>query len=164
MTQGSMEDRLQRLEDQIAIYQVINAYGYAADGVNAYVVEDCYVEDGVYAIGDTGEFKGREQIKEILTRDGHLDFVKAGCAHISSVPHVVIDGDAAVATCHTMVASHRIDGFFIARLSASRIELVREADGCWRIRRRQNYLLDGDQAASALLGRLKEGPQAVPFG
>ena len=43
-----------------------------------------------------------------ITRDpGHLAFVKAGCAHISTLPHVVIDGDRAAATCHTMVADAR---------------------------------------------------------
>ena len=41
---------------------------------------------------------------------------------------VVIEGDRAVATCHTMVNMHGEDGFFIGRLSASRIDLARQDD------------------------------------
>ena len=88
-------------------------------------------------------------------------YVGAGCAHISTSPYIVIDGDRAVATCHTMVNMHGENGFFIGRLSASRIELARQADGGWKITYRQNYMLDGDPAGSALLGRLKEGPSGL---
>jgi hypothetical protein len=42
---------------------------------------------------------------------------------------VLIEGDRAIATCYTMVPMHGDDGFFIGRLSASRIELARQADG-----------------------------------
>ncbi|MEY4160372.1 MAG: hypothetical protein RLZZ136_993, partial [Pseudomonadota bacterium] len=77
-------------------------------------------------------------------------------AHMSTVPYVVIDGDRAVATCHTMVAMHSDDGFYIGRLSASRIQLAREGDGQWRITHRQNYMLDGDQAGPGLLARLND--------
>ena len=54
---------------------------------------------------------------------------------------------------------HGDDGFFIGRLSASRLELQRQVDGAWKIVHRQNYLLNGDAAGSALLGRVKEGPK-----
>ncbi len=156
---SSIEARLRRLEDQLAIYQVINGYGYAVDGMNAAAVGSCYVEDGIYAVGDMGAFEGRERIEAITRDPGHVAYVKAGCAHMSTVPHVVIDADQAVATCHTMVAMHGDDGFFIGRLSASRLQLARQSDGGWKIVHRQNYMLDGDPAGPALLGRLKEGPK-----
>ena len=57
-----------------------------------------------------------------------------------------------------MVARHGEDGFFIGRLSASRIQLARQADSGWRIVHRQNYMLDGKPEGPALLGRLNEGP------
>ena len=156
---NAIEARLRRLEDQLAIYQVVNGYGYAVDGLNAEAVGSCYVDDGVYAVGDIGAFRGREQVEAITRDPGHVGYVAAGCAHMSTVPHVMIDGDAAVATCHTMVAMHGDDGFFIGRLSASRLELVRQADGAWKIVHRQNHMLNGDPAGPALLGRLKEGPK-----
>ena len=157
----AIEARLRKLEDQIAIYQVVNGYGYAVDGLNTEAVGECYVDEGIYAIGDIGEIEGREAIEAITRDPGHLAFVAAGCAHMSTVPHVVIEGDKAVATCHTMVPMHGEDGFFIGRLSASRINLERQLHGQWKIVHRQNYMLNGDPEASKLLGRLKEGPSSL---
>ena len=156
---ATVEERLQALEDQQAIYQVVCGYGYSVDGCNADSVGERYVEDGVYAVGDRPSWIGRDAIAAITREAGHLKLVGAGCAHLSTLPFVVIEGDRAVATCHTMVPMHGENGFFIGRLSASRIELVREADGAWRIVHRQNYMLDGKPEGPALLGRLNEGPQ-----
>jgi len=157
----SVEDRLQALEDRLAIYQVVCGYGYSVDGCNAESVGDRYVEDGVYAVGDMPSWVGREAIAAITRDPGHLKLVGAGCAHMSTLPFVVIDGDRAVATCHTMVPMHGEGGFFIGRLSASRTSSMREADGAWRIVHRQNHMLDGKPEGPALLGRLNDGPQAA---
>ena len=155
---ATIEDRLCAVEDRIAIAQVICGYGYAVDGLNADAVGSTFVEDGVYAVGDVGKMEGRAAI-EALTRDpGHLGYVGAGCAHMSTAPYIVLDGDRAAATCHTMVGMHGENGFFIGRMSASRIELARQPSGEWQIVHRQNYMLNGDPAGSKLLGRLKEGP------
>ena len=156
---ATVEERLLALEDRQAIYQVVCGYGYSVDGCNADSVGERYVEDGVYAVGDRPSWIGRDAIAAITREAGHLKLVGAGCAHLSTLPFVVIEGDRAVATCHTMVPMHGENGFFIGRLSASRIELVREADGAWRIVHRQNYMLDGKPEGPALLGRLNEGPQ-----
>ena len=155
---ATVEERLTAMEDRLAIYQLVCGYGYAVDGCNAEAVGSFYAEDGVYAVGDAGHWEGREAIAGITASPGHLTLVGAGCAHISTLPYVNIEGDRATATCHTMVASKREDGFYIARLSASRLQLSRRADGGWQIVHRQNYMLDGDKAGPALLARLKEGP------
>ncbi|HEX7819545.1 MAG TPA: nuclear transport factor 2 family protein [Sphingobium sp.] len=155
----SVEARLLALEDRQAIYQLICGYGYSVDGCNTASVGNCYVDDGVYAVGDLPSFVGREAIEAITRDPGHLGLVAAGCAHLSSLPFVVIEGDRAVATCHTMVPMHGEKGFFIGRLSASRIEVARQPDGSWKIVHRQNYMLDGKPEGPALLARLNEGPQ-----
>lgn len=156
----SIEDRLQALEDRQAIYQVVCGYGYAVDGLNAAAVGSFYVDDGVYAVGDIGKMEGRKAIEAITRDPGHLAYVEAGCAHMSTLPYVVIEGDRAVATCHTMVNMHGENGFFIGRLSASRIDLARQDDRSWKIVHRQNYMLNGNPAGSQLLGRLLERPAA----
>lgn len=157
---SAIEKRLRALEDRLAIYQTVCGYGYAMDGCNADAVGSFYAEDGVYAVQDVGAFEGRDAVAAITRRPTHLGLVASGCAHISTLPYVVIDGDRAVATCHTMVPSHNENGFFIARLSASRIELERQADGSWLIKHRQNFMLDGAPEGPAMLARLKEGPAA----
>lgn len=154
----TVEQRLQELEDREAIRQVVCGYGYAVDGLNAEAVGSFYTDNGVYAVGDIGKMEGRATIEAITRDPGHLAYVGAGCAHMSTAPYIALDGDRAVATCHTMVNMHGDNGFFIGRLSASRIDLARQADGTWKITYRQNYMLNGDPAGSQLLGRLKEGP------
>ena len=157
-TDGSIEARLQAIEDQLAIYQIVSAYGYAIDGCNAAVVGSLYAEDGVYAVGDMPAFEGRTRIAAIASDEGHLALVGAGCAHVSTLPHVVIEGDRAVATCHTMLMQHDDGAFFVGRLSASRTELSRKPGGGWQIDRRENHLQTGDGKGPALLARLKEPP------
>lgn len=111
---ATIEERLLALEDRQAIYQVVCGYGYSVDGCNAESVGDRYVEDGVYAVGDMPSWVGRDAIAAITRDAGHLKLVGAGCAHMSSLPFVVIEGDRAVATCHTMVPMHGESGFFSA--------------------------------------------------
>lgn len=156
----TLEQRLLELEDRQAIAQVICGYGYAVDGLNAAAVGSFYVDDGVYAVGDIGKMEGRETIEAITRDPGHLGYVAAGCAHISTSPYIVLDGDRAVATCHTMVNMHGKDGFFIGRLSASRIQLARQEDGSWKITYRQNWMLNGDKEGPAMLSRLKDLAEA----
>lgn len=160
MTARTIEQRLQEMEDREAIRQAVAGYGYAMDGCNAPAVGAFYAEDGVYAVADVGAFEGRAAIEAITRRPTHLELVQGGCAHIATSPYIVIDGDRAVASCHTMVARHGDDGFFIGRLSASRIQLARQADGGWRIVHRQNYMLDGSPQGPAMLARLNESPAA----
>ncbi len=157
---ATVEERLRVVEDRLAIAQLVCGYGYAVDGCNAEAVGSFYAEDGVYAVAGANTWTGRDAVAGITASPGHLSLVGAGCAHISTAPYIVLDGDRASATCHTMVASHRDDGYYIARLSASRLELSRKADGGWQIDHRQNYLLDGAKEGPALLARLKEGPAA----
>jgi len=156
----TLEQRLQELEDREAIRQAICGYGYAMDGCNAEAVGSFYTEDGVYAVGDIGAYEGRAAVEAITRDKGHLGLVGAGCAHVSTPPYIVLDGDRAVATCHTMVPLRREGEFSIARLSASRIELARRADGAWRIVHRQNWMQDGGRQGPDMLARLNEGPRA----
>lgn len=157
---GEIKRRLQALEDQLAIYQVVCAYGYAMDGLNADAVGALYSEDGVYAVADLEAFQGRDKIAGITQRRTHLSYVEGGCAHTSTLPYVVISADKAVATCHTALLRYAKDrGFYVFRASASRLELSKRPDGRWQIDHRQNYLLDGAPEGPALLARLNEEPR-----
>lgn len=151
----SVEERLQMLEDHEAIRQIVAAYSYSVDGCNAESVGSLYTEDGIYAVGDMDPFVGRDRVAAITGDSGHRQLVANGCAHISLPPYIEVDGDQAVATCHTMVPRHDDKGFHIWRLSASRLELVRESDGEWRIKKRSNWLLDGNPKGPEMLGQLR---------
>lgn len=159
---AAITKRLQAMEDQIAIYQLVCGYGYAVDGCNTEVVGSLYAEDGVYSVSDQGyDFVGRDRIANITKDSGHLSLVGGGCAHMSSLPYVVIDGDRATATCHTMVVTKAEKGFHVLRLSASRLELSRKPEGGWQINSRKNFVQNGSPDGPALLARLQEGPQPL---
>ena len=99
--------------------------------------------------------------RRIVTIKDEGDMVATGMGHIGTLPYVVIDGDRAVATAHAMVVLKAEEGFRVARLSAARYELERNADGEWRIALRSLHLLDGNTTAPAMLGRLTEAPERV---
>jgi len=155
------EARLRRIEDQLAIYQVIAAHPCAVDGRNGDALGDLYVEDGVYAVGDSGRYEGRAAIQAMASSPALDQLVAAGAGHVGTLPYVVIDGDRAVATGHGMLVLHGEDGFKISRLSAARYELERQTDGQWRIVLRTLHLLDGNPSAPAMLGRLTEAPEPI---
>jgi ketosteroid isomerase-like protein len=157
----ALEARLRKVEDQIAIQHIVCGYGYAVDGLNREAVGQFYAEDAVFAVGDIGTFTGRNQISDITRNTGHLGVVKDGCAHVQTLPYIVIDGDRAVATCHTLLLHNGENGFHILRMSASRLQLSRKSDGGWQIDHRQNYMLQGDPAGPQMLARLNEGPRAA---
>ncbi len=157
----SLEARLRKLEDQVAIYHIVCGYGYAVDGLNREAVGAFYADDAIFAVGDIGTFKGRDQIADITKNTGHVGVVTDGCAHVQTLPYIVIDGDRAVATCHTLLLHNGENGFHILRMSASRLQLSRKANGGWQIDHRQNYMLQGDPAGPSMLARLNEGPHAA---
>lgn len=155
---GSIEQRMQALEDRFAIYQAICGYACAVDGLNGEAVGSFYAPDGVYAVGDYPPKQGREAVAATTETPAHIAMVGQGCGHVTTMPYVVIEGDRAVATCHTMLITNGEQGYTVARLSASRAELSRQADGGWQIDFRQNWLLDGNPAGPELLARLNDGP------
>jgi ketosteroid isomerase-like protein len=165
MMANDIEARLRRVEDQLAIYQVIAAHPCAVDGGNIEALGELYADDGVYAIGeagDAGRFAGRPAVQALIGSPAIGDMVAAGMGHIGTLPYVVIDGDRAVATGHAMVVLRDGDGFRISRLSAARYELERQANGEWQIILRKLHLLDGNATAPAMLGRLMDAPEPVP--
>ena len=158
MTSSSktIEERLQALEDHEAIRQVLSGYGYSVDGLNYDSVADFYAEDGRYLVDDTLDFRGRSAVASITKDAGHRALVAGGVAHIALPPYIVVEGDEASATCHTMIPRKGNDGYYMWRLSASRLELAREADGEWRIAKRQTWSLDGNPRGPEMLGDLRK--------
>jgi len=152
----AIEERLQRLEDHEAIRQVLAGYGYSVDGLNYDSVADFYAEDGRYLVDDTLDFRGRCRVASITRDADHRALVAGGVAHVALPPYIVVEGDEAAATCHTMVPRKGEDGYYIWRLSASRLELVREADGQWRIAKRQTWAQDGSTKGPEMLGDLRK--------
>ncbi|WP_165815953.1 nuclear transport factor 2 family protein [Kumtagia ephedrae] len=156
----SLEERLDHAEDYIEIMQLICAYGPAADATHWELIKEIWAEDSVYEIGGLGVYEGHEGLKQAFYGEFHQGLMQSGSGHVSSMPHLVIDGDRAVATHHGTLYK-QIDGKFpVIRLIASRWEFERRAQG-WVVVRRTNELLQENPRAQALLARVKEGPAAA---
>jgi len=145
-----LERRLQELEDRLAIYQLMMAYGPAVDSGSSAAAGSLWAESGIYDSG-VGIFEGPEGIRAMVATDPHDGYTKAGCAHIVSAPHIELDHDRAVAICYSqlLLRDEATDGFKIWRVTANRWEWERSKDG-WRVTKRVNHLLDGNPPARAL--------------
>ncbi len=147
---SAIEARLADLEDREAIRALIACYGPLADCGLASQIAGLWVEGGSYAVGGMGEVKGREAIAGLIDGPVHQALMQDGCAHLLGPVAIDLAGDRATARGHSVVLRHTGAGFAVHRVSANRWELVCGADG-WAVTRRENALLDGDEAARLLL-------------
>ncbi|ONM49991.1 nuclear transport factor 2 family protein [Nocardia donostiensis] len=150
---ASLLDRVQALEDKAAIHEVLTAYGPAVDAGDADAVGRLWSEDAVYDL-DIRVMEGRDAITEMVRTAPHQDYIDEGCGHLLDPIHIRVDGDTAVATCHSLLLRRNpdADSFRVWRVTANRFELAR-VDSTWLIKRRTARLLDGSAAARELLGR-----------
>ena len=154
---STTDDRLTRLETQLrelgdreAIRNLIARYGPLADTGNAEGLAALWSEDGVYDVGGYGEHRGQAAIAALFTADTHLGLMRDGCAHLLGPLHISLHNDHAVAVGHSCVFRRTSSGFEAWRVSANRWELAKQ-DGAWCVTRRVNRLLDGSEAARAVL-------------
>lgn len=157
----TLEQRLLRIEDHLAIYQLISAYGAAADSCNMDAMLALWHEDGEYAIGGLGNHKGHQGVRNALNGEYHQMLVTNGSGHVNSIPHVVVDGDRAVATNFGTLFLWKDGEFILERLASARWDLVRDR-GSWKIMKRTTEPLHGtNEKAKDLLWRAGDKPAAV---
>jgi hypothetical protein len=160
----SLEERVQRIEDHLAIQNLIAAYGPAADSCNMEDMTRIWHEDCVYDIGGIGRYEGHERLKQAFQIDFHTANVKQGSGHASTYPHVVIEGDRATATHYGTLFARRGDQFVLLRLTASRWDLQKFPGEGWRVMKRTNRALDGNPEARQVLTETQQPPSQVSVG
>ena len=149
-----ISESLRVLEDEREIIRFISAYGPAVDSGQSEAAAALWTEDGVYDT-DSAVWTGRAEIAGMVEGDFHQKLISGGAAHVLGVPHILIEGHRAVATCYSRVFRHGEGGFELWRVAVNRWELVRTPQG-WRASYRTNRLLNGSEAARELLGRAGE--------
>ena len=159
---NNFEDRLRRVEDMLAIQQLIASYGPAADSCNTELLERIWAKDAIYDVGGLGLYVDHAGLRTAYDGEFHQDIVAHGSSHASTMPYIVIDGDRASATHYGTLFTQRDGAFKLNRLIASRWILRRTADGAWEVESRTNRLLDGGDQAKDLLKRVEEGPSSEP--
>lgn len=145
----ALERHIRRLQDELDLYRLVATYAPAFDSGASEIVANLWTEDGIYDV-DVGTWTGHQQITEMVEAAVQQGAAKMARAHVISMPHLRIDGDTAVATCHSRLYVKRGDGFDPWRVAANRWEFERTPDG-WRIKRRINRLMDGTPEPRDLL-------------
>jgi SnoaL-like domain len=164
----TIEQRLRAIEDRLDIYNLIASHPPTADTGAGGHARIMYAEDAVVDLGGAKTATGKDAIAGMVETPGHQAAIAGGLAHFAGLPHVALDGDAAVVTSYLQiltphptaepveVSNHGASaGFRIHRVAANRWDLVRTAAG-WKIKRRTLSPLDGSEPARQLLRRALE--------
>lgn len=160
---AQLESRLAHVEDQLALYQSVSAYGPAVDSLQSQMAAELWTEDGVYDIGDPQfDAEGREAIQALFDADYHRELVATGCAHMMTLPHIKIVGNRALGLGYHRLFTADKEGYQLLRLSVSRWEWTRTAEG-WKTTRRVHRLLNDDDAGRLLLEKTTAEIQAGEF-
>jgi hypothetical protein len=165
----SIEQRLQAIEDRLEILNLIAAHPPGADSASHDFAESFWLADGT--VDMAGQPKGYESMIGVLNTPGFTEAQRQGICHFTGLPHIVIDGDRAVATSYLQILAADPDGkpfelsahgtsrgFRVLRLSANRWELQRTPEG-WRIKNRSVRGMDSP-ASRELLKKATTGAAA----
>jgi hypothetical protein len=161
---AALETRLRDLEDQVALYQLMSAYGPLVDSGDAEATAALWTLDGVYDWGGgpklapgapmkegaAGAAYSQAAIADMVRGPYHQEIIQGGAGHVIGLPHILIDGDTAVATSYSRLYRRDGENFRTWRVGANRWEFVRTPDG-WRVKQRINRVLNGDAEARELL-------------
>jgi ketosteroid isomerase-like protein len=153
-----LAERVQALEDELAITRLLTSYGFAVDGDDADGCAEIYAPDAIVRIDDTVTLTGRDELRTIVTCDAH-QAILPGCAHVMGPFTVAVSADTATATGYATVFVAQEGSRQVWRQSLSRWELAR-IDGQWRVVSRASWAIgraEGQAIARAAL-------QAVPGG
>lgn len=160
----TIERRIQAIEDRLEIYNLIAAHPPSADTGAAHYADSVFTADAVFDRGpDLSGAVGSKAIGANLQSAGHQAAIAAGIAHFTSLPHITINGDTAVAVSYLQILTPKKSGenvevpnhggsrgYHIHRVVTNRWDLVRTASG-WKIKRRTLRLVDGSESAREIL-------------
>ncbi|MFE7522904.1 nuclear transport factor 2 family protein [Streptomyces halstedii] len=146
---AALEARIGLLEDERAVARAMASYGPLVDGGDAEAVAALWAPAGVYDI-DEIFLAGRERIHEMVASPAHQGWIRQGCAHVVGPPHITVDGDEAVAVCHSLMVVHEEGRYVVRRATANHWRLRRTPSG-WQVVTRTNRILDGRAESPALL-------------
>jgi SnoaL-like domain len=152
MSEEDLEQRVRRLEDELAVRRVILSYGPAADAGLAEEAASLWLQDGTYDWDPSGApLEGQAAIEAMLRGDEHRRLIETGVAHFAGPPLIDIDGDRATALTYSLILRRDPDErrCYLWRMSAAKWEFGRTGE-TWRIRRRTHRLLDETGAGREL--------------
>ena len=148
---AALARRVQALEDELAIRNVIASYGPAVDAGDGDAAASVFTDDGVYDV-DVGLMEGRTAVRAMIGGARHQAMV-GRCAHQMGPVIVTLDDDGthAGAVGYSRVYLQTPAGTHVYRVSFNRWWLLKR-DGAWLIARRLTRTLGHAEALDVLRG------------
>jgi len=137
----SLEQRVQAVEDQLAIQRVITDYSAFLDARDYDGYVGLFTEDGVWQNGSTRR-EGREEIRAMLTGlfgEPEPGFVNLSSFHQIGNFEIDVDGDTARARSRFVFVWRGDRGAPTPALSGQYHDELVRMDGGWKIRRRVDH-------------------------
>jgi uncharacterized protein (TIGR02246 family) len=139
--QPSIEQRLQRVEDELAIRRVLVEYSATQDAKDYTAYANLFAREGEWVNGRTVH-KGRAAIHKMLVDlygNPPAGYVNSESYHISSNPQIDVQGDRATARSRHLLVMRGPNGEPVPMLAGRyEDEFIRE-DGEWKILRRVDH-------------------------
>ena len=155
---ANLLERVQRLEDHLAVLKLMNSWGPAVDVGLPDAAAGLWTDDAVLD-SDMAIQHGPPDVATMVVSDGQQQLIRDGCAHVQGFPVLHVDGDKATATGYSRVYRY-IDGAHeLWRVSANHWEFRRTPDG-WRVERRTNRVINGSPPARDVLSRAFPGSKS----
>ena len=101
--EASLEDRIQAIEDRLAIYNLIASHPPSADTAADYYTRAVYAEDGVFDRDPHPGGHGNEEIAAMVRSPAHAVAINGGLAHFCGLPYIELDGDTAAVTSYLQI-------------------------------------------------------------
>jgi uncharacterized protein (TIGR02246 family) len=131
---GSLEARLQRMEDKEQITQLLIDYGRHLDSRDLAAYASLFATDGEWA-GGFGTVKGRANIQAFMEKSLGTGPNRAGNHHLMSNFVITVNGDMATAWSRWTFVVPGERGATIAQAGRYDDTFVRE-NGAWKFKRR----------------------------
>ena len=133
---GSIEARLERVEAELAISNIIANYAGFFNNRDYNGCASLFAPDGEY-VNDAGEYKGQDAIRDMLENitgtaaaPNRLDY------QIVSNQRIDIGGDQATATSRYLIMMRGSDGAPMPSMAGGYSDVFVRLNGHWKIRRR----------------------------
>ena len=131
----SLDERLRRLEDILAIQQLFIDYGLALDAGDLETYAQLFATQGTINLGPIGRATGRTEIKALMAQT--LEGLVGSSFHIVSSPQINVHGDRAISQVMWTVIHRDKNGQpQVTMIGKHHDELIRE-NGEWKIQTRK---------------------------
>jgi uncharacterized protein (TIGR02246 family) len=134
----SLEARVGRLEDLLAINQLFIDYGEYLDAGDFEAYAGLFAEDGQVRLGPMGTATGRAEIQALMT--AAIGERIGQTFHIVSSPRIALAGDRAQSTVMWSVASLADDGLARVTMVGHHLDELVKHDGRWYFQRRKGVV------------------------